>query len=282
MDNTLFSSYNEIKSRLAAAGIEDYGFEARQIMRHVTGFDNKKIMLNYNMPLSAYSQKKIDEIVSARLARYPLQYILGSWNFYGNEFYVGEGVLIPRADTEILVDTALELIREVKGPKVLDLCAGSGAIGISIAVTRKDSDVLLLEKYPAAAKYLKENIKLNGADNAKYIAGDVLVGDASDGKFDIIVSNPPYIKTGDMNTLQPEVKYEPYEALAGGEDGLDFYRAIAENYKTAVTKDGYLCFEVGVGEAESVKELLLSCGFSDIVIKKDLAGIDRVVFGTVK
>lgn len=278
---TIFNAYNQTKKRLEAAGIADFGFEAREIIRHITGFDNKKIMLNYNTSLTDIQQKRLDEIVSARITRYPLQYILGSWSFYGLSFKVGKGVLIPREDTEIAVDTALELIKGKKEPKVLDLCAGSGAIGISIAVNRPEAKVTMLEKYDSALFYLKENIALNNANNAKYLKGDVLESDGSGDKYDLIISNPPYIKEKDMKTLQPEVKAEPTEALYGGEDGLDFYRAIVKNYKLSLTSGGSICFEVGFDEAESVKEIINKAGFNDIAVKKDLSGIDRVVFGTV-
>ena len=148
--NTIFNAYNQTKRRLQEAGIEDFGFEARQIIRHITGFDNKKIMLNYNTPLTDIQQKRLEEIVLTRIARYPLQYILGIWSFYGLEFKVGEGVLIPRADTETAVETAIGLLKDKKEPKVLDLCAGSGAIGISIVVNIPDSRVTMLEKYDKA------------------------------------------------------------------------------------------------------------------------------------
>lgn len=282
-NNTVFGAYNDTKEKLKAAGIEDYGFEARVVMRHVTGLNNKEILLNYNTPLTTDMLLRLHSIVNRRAQRYPLQYILGEWEFYGLTLSVGEGVLIPRADTETAVDTALELIKGKEAPSVLDLCAGSGAIGLSIAVNRADSRVGLLEKYPAAAEYLKVNIKRNAPDNAYYLPGDVLRGDgAENGKFDLIVSNPPYISDKDMKTLQPEVLCEPPEALFGGDDGLAFYRAIAENYKSAINTGGAICFEVGFGEAEAVKQILLSAGFEDVKAAKDLSGIDRVVFGTVR
>lgn len=281
--NTVFSAYNLTKEKLKNAQIEDFGFEARVILRYVTGLDNKEIMMNYNTPLSEFAQRRLDDIVLRRTARYPLQYILGEWSFYGLNYKVGEGVLIPRADSESVVDTALKLIKSVKNPRVLDLCAGSGALGISIAANRRDSKVLLLEKYEAAAKYLKENIKLNAPDNAEYINGDVFKGDfAENDCYDLIISNPPYIKHDDLKGLQSEVLYEPRSALDGGEDGLRFYRAIIENYKHTIKKGGKICFEVGAEEAGSVCKMLKEAAFSEIGTKRDLNGIERVVFGTVK
>ena len=281
-NSTVFSAYNETKEKLAAAGIEDYGFEARVIIKLITGFDSKKILLNYNSPLTDFQQNALKEIIDRRVTRYPLQYILGEWEFYGRVFKVGEGVLIPRADTETAVEAALKLIENRQNPHVLDLCAGSGVIGITIAAIREDSRVTLLEKYDEAARYLKENIALNRAANARYIKGDVLSGDESGNKYDLIVSNPPYIKSGDMPFLQPEVGFEPETALEGGEDGLTFYRAITENYKKALNKGGFICFEVGTGEAEAVCEILKNAGFADVCKRKDLSGADRVVFGTLK
>ncbi|MBR5923642.1 MAG: peptide chain release factor N(5)-glutamine methyltransferase, partial [Clostridia bacterium] len=124
MKTTIFKAYNETKERLAGAGIEDFGFEARVIMRHVTGFDNKKIMLNYNAELTALQTDRLNDIVTRRSARYPLQYILGEWSFYGRTFKVGDGVLIPRADTETAVEAALDLIKDKPSPDIADLCAG--------------------------------------------------------------------------------------------------------------------------------------------------------------
>ena len=281
-NNTVFSVYNETKRRLQAAGIEDFGFEARVIIRHITGLDNKQIMLNYNTVLNAYQLRRLSDTVNRRTARYPLQYILGEWSFYGLEFKVGEGVLIPRSDSETLADTALELIKNTKSPKVLDLCAGSGAIGIAVAANREDSFVTLLEKYENAAKYLKENIALNGLNNAEFVSGDVLKGDCGDRKFDLIVSNPPYIPTDDLKGLQPEVLYEPDSALDGGKDGLLFYKAITGNYKRSLNPGGALCFEAGINEADAVADILKAAGFKNIEKRKDFSEIDRVVFGTVE
>ena len=279
---TIFNAYNETKRKLKSAGIEDYGFEARVIIRQITGFDNKKIMLNYNASLDGVQEKELENIINSRMTRYPLQYILGEWEFYGLRFKVGEGVLIPRSDTEVCVETGLRLIENIKNPCVLDLCAGSGVIGITVAANRADGEVYLLEKYEKSAAYLKENIALNNTANTQFIKGDALAGDCGDKKFDLIISNPPYIKSGDIKNLQPEVRYEPISALDGGNDGLDFYRAIIKNYKSAINENGSICFEVGAGQAEDVCNLLKLNGFSSVSAKSDLNGIDRVVFGTVK
>lgn len=281
MSMTIFEAYNDCKRQLEAAGIEDYVFESKQIIKHITGFTSAQILTNYMNTLTEFQQNNLTVIIRQRLIRYPLQYIFGKWNFYGREFFVGTGVLIPRSDTETLIDLSLEIIKQKTTPKVLDLCAGTGCIGITLKCERPDADVTLVEKYEYALKYLNKNAAHNNAD-VKIINGDVLNGDGSNEKYDLIVSNPPYITKADMQKLQLEVKYEPTSALDGGSDGLDFYRAIAKAYKNSLNNDGVVAFEVGVNEADSVAEILTGEGFVNVEKRKDLADIDRVVFGTVK
>ena len=281
MTDSIFEAYNKCKKELLDAGIEDCVFEAKQIIKHITGFSNAQILSNYTKKLTQYEQNNLTAIIKQRKIRYPLQYILGKWSFYGREFTVGPGVLIPRADTETLIDKALELLGDKESPKILDLCAGSGAIGITLGLLKPDSDVALLEKYNEAARYAYKNIIDNGAENVLLYEGDVFSGAENDKKYDLIVSNPPYINSEDMKDLQPEVQFEPSTALAGGEDGLDFYRAIVENYKNSLNLGGSIAFEVGIGQADDVAALLESAGFSNVGKLKDLGEIDRVVFGTL-
>ena len=216
-----------------------------------------------------------------RRIRYPLQYILGSWSFFGREFSVGPGVLIPRADTELLVETALGLIKNTENAEIIDLCAGTGCIGISLGLEKADSSVTLVEKYPEAARYSAMNIADNRAFNGTLLNGDVALGDGNTKSYDLIVSNPPYITNEDMKKLQPEVEFEPYTALKGGDDGCDFYRAIIKNYLPSLKKGGHIVFEVGIGEAETVAELLRSAGLSGVECRRDYGEVDRVVFGTL-
>lgn len=230
------------------------------------------------------SNKKVDltalkRIINRRKKGEPLQYILGKWWFYDSEFYVGKGVLIPRQDTETLVDTALGLIGKRKNLAVADLCAGSGAIAISIAAKREAASVFAVEKQKKAYKYLKKNILLNKTANVTPVKADVLKKPF--GVYDIIVSNPPYITKTDMKSLSREVKKEPKTALFGGDDGLDFYRAISQNWKTALKKGGILMFEIGIGQKEAVEQILKEEGFTDITAVCDLCGVQRVIFGTL-
>ena len=191
---------------------------------------------------------------------------------------MGEGVLVPRQDTETLVEAALELIRDIKAPRVCDLCSGSGCIAISIAGDRQDATVTAVEKYPAAYSYLEQNIKLNNASNVTPKLYDVL--NEPFGKYNLIVCNPPYIPSGDEKELSKEVLNEPHTALFGGEDGLYFYREISKNWKQSLVSGGILAFEVGINEAAAVAEILKTNGFTNIGFKNDLIGIQRVVFGT--
>lgn len=279
MSKTIFEGYNECKKQLAEADIPDCVFEAKQIIKHVTGYTNAQILANYNRPLSQFQEDLLTVIIKQRLVHYPLQYIIGRWSFFGHEFFVGPGVLIPRADTETVMDVCMEYLAGDKEYKVLDLCAGTGCIGISIAAERENAKVTLVEKYSEALTYLNKNVEHNGV-GVEVVQGDVLEGCASDKKYDLIVSNPPYITDGDMKTLQAEVQQEPETALAGGKDGLDFYRAIIENYKESLCSGGKLVFEVGVNQASAVALMMTAAGFMNVDTRADMNDIDRVVFGT--
>ncbi len=274
---TIFEAYNHTKLKLKAAGIEDSVFEAKAIIRHITGFTNSEILTKYTNELTEFQQNNLTVILRQREIRYPLQYILGEWAFYKYTFKVGVGVLVPRSDTEVLVEECAEYLKNIEKPKVLDLCAGSGCIGISLAMDYPDSAVVLVEKYPEAKRYLDENITLNGAYNAMAILGDVFEGTANTEKYDLIVSNPPYIPPKEMEIISPETRFEPQTALLGGEDGLDFYRAIIKNYKNSLKDGGMLAFEVGINEAQKVLALLEENGFQEIKITKDLNSVERVV-----
>lgn len=274
---TIFEAYNHTKQKLKNAGIEDSVFEAKVIIKHITGFNNSQILENYGTELSEFQENNLTAILRQREIRYPLQYILGEWDFYKYKFKVGVGVLIPRSDTEVLVEECAKYLQDKPTPKILDLCAGSGCIGISLAKDFPDSAVVLVEKYPEALRYIDQNVRFNNADNTMVIEGDIFEGTASTENYDLIVSNPPYIPPNEMEITSPEVKFEPQTALLGGEDGLDFYRAIVKNYKNSLKDGGMLAFEVGINEAPLVKSILKDNGFAKIEIVKDYGGIERVV-----
>lgn len=277
---TIFEAYNDCKRQLQAVGIEDYVFESKQIIKHVTGYTNAQILTKYTQPLTDFQQNNLTAIIKQRLIRYPLQYILRRWNFFGREFFVGPGVLIPRSDTETLIDVCIETVKVKQNPRVLDLCAGTGCIGITIKGECETADVTLVEKFDEALEYTIKNAAHNNLF-VKIVKGDVLNTEGADGLYDLIVSNPPYINDNDMKTLQPEVAFEPATALAGGSDGLDFYRHIAKEYKNHLAVGGVMAFEVGINQADAVARIMKENGFINIQTRKDYNEIDRVVFGTL-
>lgn len=274
---TIFEAYNKTKKKLEAAGIEDFVFEAKQIIKHITGLSAPQILSNYNKNLTEFQEANLIAITRQREIRYPLQYIFGEWDFYGRPFYVGPGVLVPRADTETVVEECIDFLKKSKGKTVLDLCAGSGAIGITLAKEFDDAQVTMVEKFPEAMRYAERNVKRNNAENISILQDDVLTPTAEYEKYDLIVSNPPYIPQSQMSEISPETKFEPETALLADDEGMQFYKAIIENYTEFLNLGGMLCFEVGIGESEMVARLLENKGFSDIKLKKDLGGIDRAV-----
>lgn len=269
--------YKKTKQSLKEFGIEDYAFETKLILKYFLNISDAELLSCSASEITTEQEKQIEKVIEKRKERYPLQYILGEWDFYKYTFKVGEGVLIPRSDTEILVEVAAEYLKDKVNPQALDLCAGSGCIGISIAKDFPQSKVVLVEKFDKAFYYLEQNVEFNKVKNVKLLKGDVLLGEGSDGVYDLIVSNPPYIPPNEMDIISPETNYEPETALLGGEDGMLFYKAIIENYKKSLKKGGMLGFEVGINEAEAVLGLLKTNGFGNITVKKDFNGINRVV-----
>ena len=278
---TIFEAYNSVKQKLQAAGIEDYVFEAKQIIKHITGLSATQILTQYNNKLSLFQENNLTALLRQREIRYPLQYIFGEWDFYGRPFYVGPGVLVPRADTETLIEAVLEKLKEKETPEILDLCAGSGCIGITLAKEKENSKVLMVEKFDEAIRYTKRNIERNSAFNAEVEKGDIFESAFSDRKYDIIVSNPPYIPQTEMDEISPETKFEPETALLAEDEGMQFYKAITENYKNSLKENGVIAFEVGINQSERVAEILKTQGFKNITVKKDLNSIDRVVFANI-
>lgn len=275
---TIFEAYNNTKKRLAAAGVEDSVFEAKAIIRHITGLSNNEILTNYMNVLTEFQENNLTAIMRQREIRYPLQYIIGEWGFYKYKFKVGVGVLIPRSDTEILVETASEFLKDKDTKQVLDLCAGSGCIGISLAKDYPDSAVVMVEKFPEAARYIEQNVKLNEAYNTLLINGDVFEGAGKDGIYELIASNPPYIPQDELELMNAETKFEPQTALLCDGDGLEFYRVISQNYKSSLKDGGMMIFEVGFKQADGVCEILKQNGFKEVKTVKDYNGINRVVY----
>ena len=215
--------------------------------------------------------------IKARVSGEPLQYILGKWSFYGREFCVGKGVLIPRPETEELVERALEILKPFSQPVVYDLCAGSGAIGLTIAKERPDAKVFLFEKYDAAYAYLEQNKKTLQCQNATIIKADIFdFSWETIPKADLLLSNPPYIPSSELSGLQMEVQEEPATALDGGEDGLTFYRGILKRWLSAVKSGGNLVFECGNNQAAQIISLFKAKTTEQNIIY-DFNKVDRIV-----
>jgi len=212
----------------------------------------------------------------------PISYILKTVEFMGIDFNVEEGVLIPRGDTEVLVEEALKFLDKDKEYKICDLCCGSGAIGISIAHFRENTKVDLIDYYDIPEKITKRNIMKHKLSNrANFIKSDLLEEVIKqEKKYDILLSNPPYIKDEVINTLMEDVKnYEPHTALSGGNDGLNFYRRIINDSNKVLKENGILAFEIGHDQGYEVSKLMSEKGYKDIRVIKDLVGHDRVVIG---
>lgn len=276
---TIFEAYNSTKKKLEKAGIEDYVFEAKQIIKHVTGLNATQILTMYNQKLTEFQENNLVAIIHQREVRYPLQYILGEWDFYGRPYSVGPGVLVPRADTETVIEVGLDYLKDKEKSEILDLCAGSGCIGITFAKEKEDSNVLMIEKYMEAFRYTLKNLQINEAINAKAMMGDVFECAGTDKSYDLIVSNPPYIPKEEMEIVSPETRFEPETALIAEDGGMEFYKAIVENYTPYLKNGGMMLFEVGINESRKVAEILEKAGYGNINIKKDMGGIERAVSG---
>ena len=271
--------------RLMRAHCMDAKIDAEQLYYHLTGTDRVGLFLRANQEADEETQKKYFELIGRREQRIPLQHITGTQEFMGLEFEVNPDVLIPRQDTEILVEEAAKIIhgsnprvRSRASWKVLDLCCGSGAIGVSLARICDNVKITCADYSQPALDTAQRNAEKNRV-KIRFRQGD-LFGAVGRRKYDMIVSNPPYIKTQMIPILQDEVKvHEPMMALDGGEDGLVFYRRIIEEAKNHLRKNGVLIFEIGHDQAEEVTELIQATGaFTKVHVVKDLPGHDRVVY----
>ena len=244
--------------------------------------DRLYIHLNLHKELTKEQLDSFNKMIQDRLKGRPIAYIVNNREFMGLDFYVEEGVLIPRPDTEPLVEEVIELVKGKENLKIVDIGTGSGAITVSLAKYIKDCQVYSLDISDKALSIgLKNAISNEVEDKINFIKSYIFSGIEDKGlKLDVIVSNPPYIRRADINTLHTQVKdYEPYIALEGGEDGLDFYRDITRESVKYLKDKGILAFEVGHDQAEDVSEILKHNGYTNIYTKKDLQGIDRVVIG---
>ncbi len=278
---TLDELFRSGLAQLSEQNTENPRFEAECLLQKATGADRIRLMTEPQSSVPQESAAEFRSLIQRRLSGEPLQYILGEWEFYGLPFAVGDGVLIPRQDTETLVELVIE--QNPIGMLCADLCAGSGCVGISLA-KQSGCTVHSYELSEKAFSYLRQNVELNDvSDKVKPIFADVLSEETLNAApmYDIIVSNPPYLTSQDMRELQPEVQCEPEMALFGGEDGLDFYREMTALWMKRLKQGGLFAVEIGMGQEEDVMRIFRDNGL-EADCRKDMCGIYRVVFGRKK
>lgn len=258
---------------LAAAGIEDPEFEAGVLLEDIGGKSPAEIQLSPNAEIPPEKAAAVEAAAQRRSGGYPLQYIIGSWDFYGRRFACGEGVLIPRAETELLCECVIKYFAKRPAPRIVDLCSGTGCIAITLAKEISGAQVTAVELYDGAFGYLqRNNAAFGGCVSA--VQGDAL---EPFGEFDCVVSNPPYVAAAEMPTLQREVLAEPETSLLGGADGLDFYRAIAKNWYGHIASGGFIAFEIGETQGRAVEAILKENGYYGVSVWEDYSGLDRIV-----
>ena len=273
--------YLDIRQQLKRSGIEAATLEARELVCFGTDKTRDELTRDGSLYVAPATEARVRALVDRHLAGEPVAYLIGEWEFYGLPLDISDDVLIPRPDTEVLAEQAIEYVRTLGECRVLDLCAGSGCIGLAVASQAPETRVVLGEYSDAALRVCRQNIRRNGLSGRVVpMHADALEKpEKALGEFQCIVSNPPYIPSADIAASVRD--YEPHLALDGGEDGLDFYRAIVDKWTDALVPGGRLYFEVGIGQADSVLRIMRAKGFGDIQIVKDPAGIPRVVFGTL-
>ena len=278
---------------LEGAGVADPLVDAELLVLHAAGMERLRAYID-NPEIDRSLRSKINRLVTRRASGEPLQYIVGHVDFLGLDIRVGRGVLIPRPETELLVEEAIRTVkskalsvkRSEKTPSaishqplaILDLCTGSGCIALAIAKEFPAARLYATDLSAKAIKYAKQNAEGNGIENITFLKGSLFGPVEEDMAFDLITANPPYIRTSDISGLQREVReWEPVDALDGGADGLDFYREILSKASGYLKADGCILFELGFGQAEAVREIAEGSGFKKLTILKDFAGIDRVL-----
>lgn len=281
---TVGEVYRKGKAALKKAGNPNPDFDASCLFQKAFGSGRQERIIHSGDPADGGFAEAYYSMIRERANGRPLQYILGEWPFFGLMLDVGEGVLIPREETELLVRVAAGLLGPVPDCRVIDLCSGTGAVALALASILPGAHVFAAELCGNAFEYLKKNIRKSGIRAVSPICLDVLDPCSAEGceQFDAIVSNPPYVCSGEIPTLQSEVRREPREALDGGEDGLCFYRAIAQIWLPHLKPGGAAAFEVGDGQAPAVQELMEASGLCGMEIHPDFNGIGRVVSGRMK
>ena len=269
-------------------GLEEAGLDAWLLLEFKTGKNRAYYFAHGDEPVSDETAAEYLELIGRRAGHIPVQQLTHQAFFMGYEFYVNENVLIPRQDTETLVEEGLKCLEDVEKPEILDMCTGSGCILISLLLERQDARGAGVDVSPEALEVAKENASLLKVENrADFLESDLFSapyfcekGGKEGGKYDILISNPPYIATEEIETLMEEVRlHDPRKALDGMEDGLYFYRKITEEAGEYLKPGGWLLYEIGCTQGEAVSEMLRNAGFEKVQVVKDLPGLDRVVMG---
>lgn len=289
--------YKEGRARLKEAGIDEADLDARLLLEYVCGTDRNTLLAHGDREVTAEECERYRGLIAKRAAHVPLQHLTGEQDFMGLSFLVNKDVLVPRQDTEVLVEEVMKHLHD--GMRILDLCTGSGCILLSLLHYSNDCEGVGTDLSPQALAVARENyerlLTARPEMRARFLEGDLFTAlesgkesdhaatgerDLSRKRFDIIISNPPYIETGVIDTLMPEVReHEPLTALDGGADGLVFYRRIVKEAGACLNGGGMLFFEIGCGQAEAVCGLMAEAGFCEIQVVRDFAGLDRVVYG---
>lgn len=265
-------------SELEQIGVPDSRFQAELLLRHALGCSRESLLARLNEPVSAEASGHFFQLVERRRGRVPVQYVVGTQEFYGLSFRVTPAVLIPRPESEGLVDLAIAELGSTAEPRIVDIGCGSGCIAVAVAHALPEAELVAIDSSPAALAIARENALRHGvASRIQFLEGDLLEP-VPGGGFDAIVSNPPYIPDSELETLEPEVsEHEPRQALSGGEDGLAVIERLLPQSERALRKGGFLFMEIGHGQDERVRELVESAGLQYLRTVPDLAGIPRIV-----
>jgi release factor glutamine methyltransferase len=282
---TVRSALTWAQRKLSGAAIKSPRLDAEVILSQVMECNRLHLLVEPNKKLTSYQRDLYENMISMRLKNVPVAYITGKKEFYGIELAVGPGVLIPRPETEFLVEKTLEAISPLSKPRVADMCCGSGAVAVAVAVNNSKAQIFASDLSEAAEKYTRINInKHQVAGQVFFMCGDLWQPFEERGikNLDILVSNPPYIPRRDLNSLPEDVRKEPKIALDGGPDGFGFYDKILQRASEFLKPGGHIIFEIGWNQAKTLKNMLLTAGFCSIEVMKDYAGFDRVVSALFK
>ena len=283
---TLSELYRSGKETLRKAGCDSPEFDAACLAEKAWGLDRQGLFLRGNREANPEEEASFLQMIRERAAHRPLQYILGSWPFMDMQLLVGEGVLAPREDTEVVVRAAASLLQNTGSPLYgIDLCGGTGAVALGLCSLVPRLRMDCVEWMPEAFAFLEQNTRSFGEERVRPVRGDVLDARTVEALFphpvDVLISNPPYVCAEEIPWLQQEVRQEPHSALDGGQDGLVFYRAIADFWIPKVKPGGVVAVEIGEEQAEAVCQLFQKAGVTELCVHQDLAGLDRAVTGKI-